>query len=74
MTPTMTAVPNSSLIAADNYDSATQTLTVKFANGDTWSYSGVDPRTADAYETADSKGKYFLKTIKPNVAGTKVTV
>lgn len=67
------AVIGSNMIAEDGYDPATETLAIKFQNNQVWNYKGVDPRTFEEYNTSESKGKYFHRVIKKNIAGELVT-
>lgn len=63
----MAAIPlqhaESSHITGASYDVDAQELAVSFKNG-TYLYSGVGQDTADAFESADSAGKYFDTYIK----------
>lgn len=66
-------VIGSSMIAEDGYDDTSQVLAIKFQNGQLYEYPGVDPRTAEEYNTAASKGAYFSRVIKKNITGKLVT-
>lgn len=68
----LTPVTGSSLIAADGWDFHKTTLAIQFHGGKTYKYSGLSPDTYRGYESAESKGKYFSKHIKPNVQGVPV--
>lgn len=55
----------SSLIEKAGYDAATQTLVVKLVNGsDLYTYQGVPQAIYDEFLAAESKGNYFVKSIK----------
>jgi hypothetical protein len=64
----MAAIPlqhaESSNIAGASYDVDTQELAVKFKSGATYIYENLGQDTADAFEQADSAGKYFDVNIK----------
>ena len=66
-------VIGSSMIAEDGYDEDTHVLAIKFQNGQTYEYSGVDPKTAEEYSTAPSKGAFFSRVIKKNINGKLVS-
>ena len=69
----LSPVSGSSLIAADGWDDQQTVLAVQFhGTGKTYEYRGLDPATHDAYEAAESKGKYLKRFIEPNVRGTQV--
>ncbi|MBB2991073.1 hypothetical protein FHR72_002546 [Mycolicibacterium iranicum] len=57
---------DSSNIYRIGYDSATEELYVEFSNGRIYVYSGVPQSTYDELFTADSKGSYMNREIKPN--------
>ncbi len=62
----------SDLISGDNYDEGTGTLAIRFrSNGTVWHYNGCSPATWEAYNAADSKGRYFHQNIKNNLQGVK---
>lgn len=62
----------SSLISSDAYDEPTQTIAIRFrSTGDVWHYGGCSPAMWEAYNAAESKGKYFHGTIKKNLQGVK---
>lgn len=56
----------SSNIKNHKYDSKTETLTITFIGGVTYTYSGVKPDDYIAFENAESKGKHFHTNIKNN--------
>lgn len=61
----------SSMIAAVGYDADTKTLAVEFTKGGTYEYSDVPLEEWEAFQSAESVGKYFLAQIKPNYEVTK---
>ena len=63
---------NSSFIDTVGYDSDTQTLGVKFLNGDTFNYHGVPIEVYQEFKSASSKGSYFHSNVKDVYAGNKV--
>jgi hypothetical protein len=54
----------SSLIASYGYDPEAQTLRIAFHQGGTWDYAGVTMDVFLGFVQANSKGKYFLASIK----------
>jgi hypothetical protein len=56
--------PDSSMIEEYSYDDETQTLTVTFRKGGTYSYSGVQEEVFESMKSADSVGRFFLQNIK----------
>ena len=55
----------SSLIEKAGYDAATQTLVVKLVNGsDLYTYQGVPQAIYDEFLAAESKGAFFVESIK----------
>lgn len=54
----------SSQIASVGYDSATQTMEVKFVRGGHYSYSGVTPDDHAALMSAESVGKHFASAVR----------
>lgn len=54
------------------YDPDTQTLTVHFLNGGSYTYSGVDEVKANGFETAESAGRYLHANIKGLHTHTKI--
>ena len=71
-TPTLQPVTGSSLIAADHWNPDTQTLTVKYHSGSTYDFRGLSPETFEAYDRAESKGKYLKQFIEKNIKGVKI--
>jgi hypothetical protein len=53
----LTPVAASSSVLGFGYDAANRTFAVRFKNGATYHYSGVDADTAHAISTAKSIGK-----------------
>lgn len=72
LTITLTPVTGSSLIAADGWSADHTTLAVQFHTGKTYEYRGLSPATRQAYEQAESKGKYLKRQIEPNIRGVEV--
>lgn len=58
----------SSQIEALGYDTATQTLGVRFVRGATYHYTGVPREVAHAFLQAESAGKFFGANIKNKFA------
>ena len=58
-------IEGSSQLAAAGYDSASQTLAVKFNSGGVYHFRGVPPEDAEGLRTAQSPGRYLQSTIKP---------
>lgn len=56
--------PDSSMIEEYSYADETQTLTVTFNKGGTYSYSGVQEDVFQAMKDSDSVGRFFLQNIK----------
>ena len=55
----------SSQIQAAGYDSATQTMAVRFKGSNfVYHYKGVEPDVAKAFDEAESKGRFFGSTIQ----------
>ena len=54
----------SSAIANIEYNEESGVLKVSFVKGGTWSFSGVDKETAEAFKSASSQGSYFNVVIK----------
>jgi hypothetical protein len=63
---------SSSMIQSIDYDEATQTMTVTFANGTRHSYDGVSQDKHDALVGADSVGRHFLDNIRDQHESRKV--
>lgn len=74
---TKTAIPPitpvvSSNMAGYHYDAAAQVLTVKFANGNYYAYSGVPASVAEDFEAAESKGSFFARQIRNQFPATRL--
>jgi hypothetical protein len=67
----LTAV-KSGAISHVGYDPATETLTVRFTNGGTYSYPGVPEHVHASLMAAESIGKHFYANVRPHYAGTKL--
>ncbi len=63
---------SSSFINAVGYNEEIRELRVTFKNGTKWRYFDVAPEKYISFLLADSKGKFFLKNVKPNFTGRKV--
>lgn len=61
----------SSNIDAAGHDPVRNELFVRFTNGETWRYDGCPAAVFGEFITAESKGKYFAASIKPNFGSTK---
>lgn len=54
------------------YNVQTQILTVAFLRGGIYNYLEFTPADLAEFQAAESKGKHFLKKIKPNFACEKL--
>lgn len=73
MPPDITLTPiQSSMLAAHGYDTDSQTLAVKFQNGNTFHYDNVPVEVADGLATADSAGKFFNANIRGKFEPRKI--
>lgn len=54
----------STSIANIEYDEKSQILRVSFVKGGTWSFSGVNKETAEAFKSASSQGSFFNMAIR----------
>lgn len=61
----------SGLIAAHGYDAALKRLSVRFHNGQTYHYHGVEPEVAHAMANASSIGGFFSKAVRGKYEHTK---
>ncbi len=61
----------SSNLSAYRYDGDTGRLEVRFTNGSTYSYAGVDPTVVAGLAAASSPGRFFHDNIKFAFDGTK---
>lgn len=59
----MTPLASSNLDAYE-YDAATQTLTIRFKSGRSYTYGSVPESIADGLGSARSPGQYFNSSIK----------
>jgi hypothetical protein len=69
----MSAVENSTQIAAVGYDPAIQELHVSFKNGGTYAYEGVPDTMADAFVKSESLGRFLGQHIKGAFPHRKVS-
>lgn len=60
----MTRLTNSSSILDAEYDNETQTLTIQFASGRRYTFTGVPPSVYEGLIDAASAGQYFHQNIK----------
>jgi hypothetical protein len=58
--------PNSSNIARLNYNPETGVLMIEFRSGKNYSYTDVPYEVFNQMTSADSVGKFFNSTIRPN--------
>jgi hypothetical protein len=58
------STPESSSIAAFAYEAEDLTLYVRFKNGRTYRYAGVQASAYEAFADADSKGTFFNAQIQ----------
>lgn len=72
MTERILDLKQSSNIKSAVYDADTQTLTVQFQKGGTYSYAGFDADKASAFEQADSPGSFLHAQIKGQHQHTKI--
>ena len=64
--------PNSSMITAHKYNSAEQTLDVKFNRKSTYRYFGVPQALIEKFRAADSKGRFLQQEIINNFVYEKL--
>jgi hypothetical protein len=50
---------DSDLIASAGYDEPSETMEIEFTNRTIYQYFDVPPPVYEAFETSDSKGKFF---------------
>ncbi len=55
----------SSMMDNVSYDDATQQLSVTFKNGSVYHYFDVEQPIAEGLKQADSKGKFFIRHVRP---------
>lgn len=73
MEPKVNILPvKSSNIAGIGYDPDSETMHVKFSNGNTYQYMGVDNKVYDDLIKADSIGSQFASSIKSNFTGKRL--
>lgn len=66
---------DSSQIQSAGYDAATQTLAVRFHSGKSvYHYQGVPPDVAQAFDEAESKGRFLGASIKGQYDFEKIDV
>jgi KTSC domain len=63
---------DSNLLKNAGYDAHAQILEVEFPRGGVYQYLGFPQEKWEAFNAAESKGKYYLKEIKPVHACKKV--
>lgn len=62
--PTEHANLGSSVLSRASYDSDTQTLTITFRKGGSYTYEGVPQDVFEGLRDADSPGQYYSTQIK----------
>lgn len=62
------------VLSAADYDETSQTLTLNFQNGTSYTYLSVPSETYRDLTLAESAGQFFQNTIRPYFHGTKVEV
>lgn len=62
----------SSMLSGMHYEPNSRALTVKYVNGDTWTYSDVGADKAEALAGAKSPGSFFNAKVKGLHAGKKL--
>lgn len=62
---------NSSTISHIGHDQATNTLTISFKNGGTYTYEGVPAEEHAKLMSAPSIGKHFMANIRSKYKGVK---
>ncbi len=62
----------SNVIAGADYDETSQTLTLHFQSGTTYTYANVPQRIYHDLMLADSAGQFFHKSIRPHFQGIKI--
>jgi len=63
---------SSSNIASSDYDMDTQTLTIEFNSGQSYSYTNVPPAIHRGLQAAGSTGSFFHRAIKPRFNAEQV--
>ena len=69
--PTLAPVASSAL-SAIGYSPAAQTLFIKFPSGNVYSYADVSTDLWDAFQKAESKGKFYGANIRGAFIGNPV--
>lgn len=59
-------LPKDSHVTHAGYDAAARRLTVGFRDGQTGSYGGVSPEQWEAFQKAESYGKWLHSEVKSN--------
>ncbi len=55
---------DSTVIEVIEYDSSTETLTVKFKNGSVYEYYGITKKMFEDFAVSPSKGRFFHRNIR----------
>jgi hypothetical protein len=63
--------PESSNVAGGTYDPDLRQMTVRFRNGDSYTYHGVDAGVWEGFKSSDSKGSYVHRQIKGRFRHTR---
>ena len=63
---------DSSHLDTIHFDKDTNTLHIKFTNGQTYHYYGINENDYKNFENAESHGKHFVKYIKNGYKSRKV--
>lgn len=63
--------PNSAFIHKVSHNPQSNVMYVNFKNGSTYAYNGVDRKTFQKMQKAESTGKYFHSNIKNKYSSTK---
>lgn len=63
---------DSSVIKGYSYDPESAALYVKFPNEDVWRYTPLPVAGYQTFVAASSQGSYFIRNIRPILAGTKL--
>ncbi len=64
MPPLRQSFPASTALSSAAYDPDTQTLTVTFKGGGSYTYQRVPPDVYEQLTTADSPGRFWRESIK----------
>ena len=68
----MIPIANSSNLEASRYCHATQVLAIRFKGGKVYHHKDVPADLAEAFDAAESKGKFYAQAIKPAHPGELV--